>query len=404
MKKTFLKAILLFLAIGTLSGCVLYNGRNKDGSPKGSSSSAPSSSESSTGTSDSSSSEPGPLPPAPTGNVNLYFVLGPTGLFEGAPGVEVPSKFLENVKAMTVAIGSDLPNASKVTSTVTGSTFSHWVNRETTETVDKAPAEESVLVAVFKGGDGSNQPKPGDMPDSGYGFMFDELVEGKAYYKVGQDVGEEEQAGVTYHQYRIQDFELVKDQRFQLYDFGSDAGWTVPLDAYSCGAKGNAAKLAEYITIESGWYVVKQTFTTDGIYIKLAYEHDQLYIGRVLGPDDVTETGYGLKFYDENGQNPYTLHGEDVGEEEIGGKTYHQYKINPFKFLAGRKFRIYNFETEGEWTVDLDTYSFGANGDASKVAEYVTIEGGYYVVHKEYNATVGVYIKIRLNEDQLYIG
>ena len=407
MKKVLFKSLLITLALGMLTGCVLYNGRNKDGSPKGGSSSQPPSSEpSSSSNPDSSSSEPTPLPPPPEGDVNLYLVLGPNGQYDTHPGDEFPALFLENTKAITVAIGSDLPGASLITSTVSGSTFSHWINRETTETVTKAPAEESVLVAVFKGGDGSNQPKPGEMPNDGYGFMFYDKVDDKDYYKVGQDAGEETISEITYHQYRIADFTLIKDQKFQLYDFGSGAGWTVTLDPYSCGAKGNASKLAEYLDVVGDWYVVKKTFTTDGVYIKLAYEHDQLYIGRVLGPDEVTEDGYGLKMYDENGENGYTIKGEDQGMVDVYGKEYHQYKIAPFELKAGRKFRLYNFENGNEWTVALDTYSFGAGGDSSKVDEYVTITGGYYVIHKAYtmDENGGVFIKLRYEEDQVYIG
>lgn len=279
MKKTLVKTILLFLALGTLSGCVLYNGRNKDGTPKGGSSSSSESSESSS--SQSSSDSGGVLPPAPTGNVNLYLVLGPNGKYDGAAGVDVPSMFLENTKSLTMAIGADLSDVSKkVTSEIDGSSFSHWINRETTEQVTTVPTEDSVLVAVFTGGDGSNAYNPSGIPTEGYGFMFNDLVDGKPYYKVGEDKGDVDVYETTYHQYQIQDFQLVAGQKFKLYDFGAEAGWTVDLDPYSCGAEGDAAKVALYVAIEDGFYVVKQTFNTNGIYIKLKYGSDNLYIGK----------------------------------------------------------------------------------------------------------------------------
>ncbi len=283
MKKKFLTSIILALSLVGLTACVMYNGRNKDGSPKGSSqnpSSEPASSD--PGSSGDDSSTPSSSEePVPQGDVKLYLVLGPHGRIDGNPGDEVPAKFLENTFVTTVAIGSDLPKADRITTNVTGSSFSHWVNRETTETVSKAPATESVLVAVFTGGDGSNTPAPSSgIPSSGFGFLFVTAPGADPYYKVGEDQGEVDVFGTKYHQYHIQDFQLIEGQQFQLYDFGSTAGWVVPLDPYSVGANGDASKVAEYITISGGYYVVQKTFDAKDIYIKLLYEHDNLYIGK----------------------------------------------------------------------------------------------------------------------------
>ena len=281
MKKSLLLAILFPLAVVSLTGCVKYNGKNKDGSPKDPTTTTTTTEPApTTDTSSDTSTEP-PVPPAPTGSINLYLVLGPHGLYEGAAGTTYATKYLENTKVITVEKGAALPGKEIVTSEIEGSTFLHWVDRATTDILSKAPAvegvDEAVLVAVFEGGNGGNTPTPSDgLPSEGYGFLFDELVDGKPYYKKGEKVADfTDGDGNTFQQYHIQDFQMVVGQRFQLYDFGAKAGWTVPLDEYSCGHD-----VDNYIVISGGYYNVIQTFNAKDIYIKLLYEHDQLYIGK----------------------------------------------------------------------------------------------------------------------------
>ena len=395
MKKNIVKAILLFLALGTLSGCVLYNGRNKDGSPKGSGSSQSGS---------SSSSEVTPTP-EPGAKVNLYLVLGPNGLLDGAPGANIAGKYLENAKQVSYDVGALLPTETRVTTNISGVKFSHWIDRETTERVDKAPATESVLVAVFTGGDGGNTPvKPGDLPSEGYGFMFEEPVEGKPYWKLGTYVGEETIGTITFTQYKINDFQLVKDQRFQLYDFGADAGWTVKLDPYSCAAQGDEELLDQYLTVNGSWYEVNKTFDAKDIYIKLAFNNDQLYIGREPDPDEIPGSGYGFMFKDLVGGKAYWKIGTQVADYDPGGgKVWKQFQIADFQLVQGQKFRLYDFKAKAGWTVTLDSYSCGAGGDAEKVKDYIEIIDGYYEVKQTFT-TDGIYIKLLMNEDMLYIG
>ena len=397
MKKNIVKAILLFLALGTLSGCVLYNGKNKDGSPKGGSSSQG-------GSSSSDSSEVTPTP-EPGAKVNLYLVLGPNGLLDGAPGANIAGKYLENAKQVSYDVGALLPTETRVTASVTGVKFSHWIDRETTERVDKAPATESVLVAVFTGGDGGSTPvKPGDLPSEGYGFMFEDLVEGKPYWKLGTYVGEETIGLTTYTQYKINDFQLVKYQRFQLYDFGSSAGWTVELDPYSCASQGNEEILKQYLTKNGDWYEVNKTFDAKDIYIKLSLGNDQLYVGREPDPDEIPGSGYGFMFKDLVDGKAYWKIGTQVGDYDPGtGKVWKQFQITDFQLVAGQKFRLYDFKASAGWTVDLDPYSCGAEGNAEKVKDYIEIIDGYYTVKQTFT-TAGIYIKLLMNEDMLYIG
>lgn len=292
MKKSLL-LILFPLAVVTLSGCVKYNGKNKDGSPKTSTTTTTTTEPSTTTTDPSTTSEP-PVPPAPTGTVNVFFVLGPNGKYDNAAGDTYASKFLSNTKMINLDRGAALPDKSVVTSTVTGSTFSHWVDRATTETVTKAPdAEEAILIAVFEGGDGGNTPTPSSgLPTEGYGFLFETASGADPYYKVASYVGLwPEDSGMEdkdkWSQYKVADFQLVEGQKFCLYDFGSQAGWTIPLDDYSCEGSPSDIKWTEYISRvdtplgalnTQSYYQVVKTFDAKNIYIKLKYGVDNLYL------------------------------------------------------------------------------------------------------------------------------
>lgn len=272
MKKSLL-AFILPLAIVSLSSCSLYNGKNKDGSPKdGSSSSsvAPTTQTSTSGEEPTTSSST--LPPAPTGSVNLYLVLGPNGRYEGNKMDDYASKYLENTYVGVFNIGDSLPGGEKVTSVVTGSSFSHWVNRDTTETVSVVPAEDSVLVAVFVDGDGANRPEPSkDIPEEGFGFLFQAPAGGKPRYALGVDEGVDYQQRPQKH---VPNMSFYKDEKFQLYDFKRAAGWTVPLEAACLDGH-----VDEYLLRNGDWYEVLKDFNAKDIYIKLSYGNDELYMG-----------------------------------------------------------------------------------------------------------------------------
>ena len=277
MMKKFLATIILPLAIVSMSSCVLYNGRNKDGSPKGETSSTaqPTTQTPTSGSEPTSTTTTGTsLPPAPQGNVNLYLVLGPTGMWEGAKQPDFPSKYLENTYTGVFKIGDDLPKEDKVTSEVNGTTFSHWVNRETTEIVTKVPEVDSILIAVFDNGEGGNRPQPSvDIPEEGFGFLF--AVEGdeQPRYALGTLSGKDYQGR---DQYKIENMTFYENERFQLYDFKSKVGWTVKLEDACLGGH-----VDEYLNRNEAtkYYEVKKTFKAKDIYIKLAYENDELYMG-----------------------------------------------------------------------------------------------------------------------------
>ena len=271
--KKYLSALILPLAIVAMSSCSLYNGKNKDGSPKDGSSStsvAPTTQTSTSGEEPTTSSST--LPPAPTGSVNLYLVLGPNGLFDGHKQADYAPKFLENTYTGAFKIGDPLPGKNKITSEIEGSSFDHWINRDTTETVSVVPAEDSVLVAVFEGGQGGNKPTPSsDIPEEGFGFLFQAPAGGKPRYALGVDEGVDYQQRPQKH---VPNMSFYKDEKFQLYDFGSGAGWTVPLEAACLDGH-----VDEYLLRNGDWYEVLKDFNAKDIYIKLSYGNDELYMG-----------------------------------------------------------------------------------------------------------------------------
>lgn len=109
--------------------------------------------------------------------------------------------------------------------------------------------------------------------------------------------------------------------------------------------------------------------------------------------EEVEETGYGLKFGDGR-----TIKANETSEVDYEGRK--QYVINSASFTKDETFSLYDFENDVQWAVDIDPYSFGANGDASKVSQYVSRSGTTYTVNKSFTAKV--YIKLKNGNDQIY--
>ena len=104
------------------------------------------------------------------------------------------------------------------------------------------------------------------------------------------------------------------------------------------------------------------------------------------------QTGYGLKI----GDTPVL--GEHLEEKDHQQRD--QYKITAQAFTAGQTFALYDASNGATWVIAIDSYSFGANGDASKVDEYVTKGEAVYTVVKDF--TADIYIKLKFNDDQIY--
>lgn len=100
--------------------------------------------------------------------------------------------------------------------------------------------------------------------------------------------------------------------------------------------------------------------------------------------------GYGLVFVD--GTFMKAEYTDKFGE-------YEQYVISDGSFKQGQSFSLYHFGPNDSWVVPIDPYSFNEQPD-----QYL----GYDEVGKKYHVlkdfTADVYIKMKMNADQIYFG
>ena len=306
------------LVIG-MTSCVMYNGQGKPGSNK-SSSAAPTSSsqnvpgESSVEPASSQSGDSSEVTPSSSQNpssssqeasdelpkgkeVTVYLVFGPYGLYKGEPvNTNISALFLEHAIELQTKVGAALPGSSEVTSTVENSRFLAWTSYNNdgklTEYLIAPGYDHKILYASFTGGSGGGQQSgggggggqvtpvvPGEytpstegtLPTSGYGFKFSDGTYMDAT-RTNDDNG--------FSQYLINYRKFSKDQIFQLYDFGQNAGWTVSIDPYSFGGDNDmATNWKAYIAhdTQAHTYKVLQDFNIEAIYIKLKFGEDQIY-------------------------------------------------------------------------------------------------------------------------------
>lgn len=272
MKKT-LFGLLFPLLVVSLSGCVKYNGKNKDGSPKTNS------------TSDVSGSQP--ITDAPSGTtvpvdpgekVTYYLNLGKYGKYKGAAGTEQADVFLEYAVKIDGNSGDDLPTKEDITSSREGAVFEHWVLSGSQEVYTKVPKQNPcVLVAVYSGssegsgGGGSSalNERITDLPSSGYGFKFGDNT---AY--VGTSAGQDYQGR---EQVVIRNAYFRKDETFQLYNFEKKEGWAEQVDPWSFGGSEGSDNWKQYLEISDSKYKVLKDFTSEEIYIKLRFEDNIIY-------------------------------------------------------------------------------------------------------------------------------
>lgn len=297
-KKLFLLTTLL--AIG-LSSCVMYNGQGKPGASKDKTPTQTSSVDPV-----SYSIEPS-TPPAPHGggesqpvvppetSVKVYLVFGENGLYKGNPvTTNNANLFLEHVMEITAKVGEDLPGKADVTSSVSGSTFVAWTaynnDGKLTEYTKVPEVDNKILYASFTGGQGGahsgggsqggggqgqgETPQPseypgstsGTLPTEGYGLKFSD---GTFMTAVHTDDFE------GFSQYLVSKRSFKQGQMFSLCDFGSSATWIVPINEYSFNKN-----TEQYISSDTAnqRYVVLKDFNAEGIYIKLKFEADEVYM------------------------------------------------------------------------------------------------------------------------------
>ena len=108
-------------------------------------------------------------------------------------------------------------------------------------------------------------------------------------------------------------------------------------------------------------------------------------------------SGYGFKFSD----NSYMF--AEYFNEENG---FQQYRILNRSFNEGEVFQLYNFAESVGWVIDIDVYSFGGtSAESTNWQEYIAVDkdAKTYTVLKDFKVSA-VYIKLKLNEDQIYFG
>lgn len=109
------------------------------------------------------------------------------------------------------------------------------------------------------------------------------------------------------------------------------------------------------------------------------------------GGGTVTDTGFGLVI------DGVAVKGEYKGLSEYGKE---EYVIYSQAFSANSHVALYDFANKASWTVNVNPYSFGADGDESKTTEYVTKGEEYYTIVKDFVADV--YIQIAFGDDTIY--
>ena len=297
-KKLFLLTTLL--AIG-LSSCVMYNGQGKPGASKDKTPTQTSSVnpvsysiEPSTPPAPHGGGESQPVVPPET-SVKVYLVFGEYGLYKGNPvTTNNATLFLEHVMEITAKVGEDLPGKADVTSSVSGSTFVAWTaynnDGKLTEYTKVPEVDNKILYASFTGGQGGahsgggsqggggqgqgETPQPseypgstsGTLPTEGYGLKFSD---GTFMTAVHTDDFE------GFSQYLVSKRSFKQGQMFSLCDFGSSATWIVPINEYSFNKN-----TEQYISSDTAnqRYVVLKDFNAEGIYIKLKFEADEVYM------------------------------------------------------------------------------------------------------------------------------
>lgn len=140
--------------------------------------------------------------------------------------------------------------------------------------------------------------------------------------------------------------------------------------------------------------VFPDTYTTvpaqDGLALKAIF--DGTDAGGSGG--EMPSEGYGFMFSD----GKYIVASPT---DEFDG--FKQYTISNTSFTVGQSFTLYDFGNNAAWIVPLDGYSFGGDSASStKWREYLSDTNSTWTVLT--NFTANVYIKLKMNQDQVYFG
>lgn len=205
-----------------------------------------------------------------SGNIT-YLMLSPYGRVEVSgqlvAGVDVPEKFYENCVAYEASVGSELPEAVSTLDDVVFRGWYKYTNKIYPEKVSKVIAGETTVYAIFDGPTGGG----GGVVTEGFGIKF---TDGTKVGGIDQGVD-----GEGYQQYFISNYNFQQGKAFALYDFSTDATWTVDVNPWSFGdTDGTNTVWKRYLSKSDASYTVLQAFTAD-VYIKIKMGQDNIYFG-----------------------------------------------------------------------------------------------------------------------------
>lgn len=223
-----------------------------------------------------------------------YLMMSPFGYLsvDGAPVKgQVAELFYENTIIWDGEVGSPLPDASIVKTTVSGASFRGWAyygedytSGNPTYYTEVPSTKGLALKAIFDGTDaGGNQGGGGGSGGGGgggtsaKGFTIKYLNSGTipaSDYKGTNFEG--------YEEYLVSGASFAVGDTFALYDHSSGGTWTVDINPYSFDPAptektADPARVASYVTKGATYYTVNQAFTAD-LYIQIMYQQDRLYI------------------------------------------------------------------------------------------------------------------------------
>ena len=190
------------------------------------------------------------------------------------PGT-VEEKYYENCIVYKSEAGADLPGVDVVKTDVEGAKFRGWAlynDNVYPDYLTKVPDKSGMTVyAIYDGTttSGGGSGGGGSVTTYKYGIMKSGTPMGATYK--GESYGKEE--------YLLKSVSFAAGERFALYNYSTQATWTVNLNAYSFGDNdGTDSVWRTYLSKGELEYTVLKAFKGD-LYIQIAYQADTLYIG-----------------------------------------------------------------------------------------------------------------------------
>ena len=182
----------------------------------------------------------------------------------------------------------------------------------------------------------------------------------------------------SFQEWRVLGQSLQTGDVIQLYDQDNGKGvsstWIVNL----------SSEIKVSITVEGDHYVMGEDGEFD-FYIKLKQDADELWVQKSGDEPTPGGTGFGIKI---DGTTPV------IGQENpTPMEGFQEYMVLNQSLTAGQTVALYDASTGSTWAVPLDPASVAGIEQVDNLSYAVTADGCY-----------DFYIKIKSNEDQLYVG